>query len=91
MRHPCGIRRRRRPRAGPRTRRSATLVAQSTIELGGHCWLTSAQWTMALADAAAFDLFSDFLVRHAAGALSIAAYLTRQDLPRLVRARSRAD
>ncbi|MEU2125612.1 hypothetical protein [Nocardia niwae] len=69
----------------------ATLVAQSTIELGGHCWLTSAQWTMALADAAAFDLFSDFLVRHAAGALSIAAYLTRQDLPRLVRARSRAD
>ncbi|WP_063051889.1 DUF4440 domain-containing protein [Nocardia arthritidis] len=69
----------------------ALLAAQSTIELGGHYWLTSAHWTMTLDDAPALDLYSDFLVRRSDGELSIAAYLTRQDLPQLVRDISRAD
>ncbi|MFI5540195.1 hypothetical protein ACIA5H_27765 [Nocardia sp. NPDC051900] len=69
----------------------ATLATQSTIALGGHCWLSSAHWTMTLGDAPTLDLYSDFLVRRAGGELSIAAYLTRQDLPRLVRDMSGAD
>ncbi|MEU2102439.1 DUF4440 domain-containing protein [Nocardia sp. NPDC004085] len=68
----------------------ATLAAQSTIALGGHCWLSSAHWTMSIGDAPALDLYSDFLVRRADGELSISAYLTRQDLPQLVRDRSGA-
>ncbi|WP_159837523.1 hypothetical protein [Nocardia sp. CY41] len=69
----------------------APVAAQSTIDLGGHYWLTSTHWTLTLADAATLDLYSDFLVRHADGELRIAAYLTRQDLPRLVRDMSRTD
>ncbi|MFG3615433.1 DUF4440 domain-containing protein [Nocardia sp. NPDC047654] len=69
----------------------ATLVTQSTVELGGHYWLTSAHWRMTLDDAAALELSSDFLVRRTDGGLSIAAYLTRQDLPQLIRDRSRTD
>ncbi|MFI2280456.1 hypothetical protein [Nocardia beijingensis] len=68
----------------------ATLAAQSTIALGGHCWLSSAHWTMSIGDAPTLDLSSDFLIRRADGELRIAAYLTRQDLPRLVRDRSGA-
>ncbi|MEU1547690.1 DUF4440 domain-containing protein [Nocardia sp. NPDC005745] len=68
----------------------ALLTDQSTIELGGHYWLTSAHWTMTLGDAPALDLYSDFLVRRGDGELSIAAYLTRQDLPQLVRDITRA-
>ncbi|MEU6829658.1 hypothetical protein ABZ894_13515 [Nocardia beijingensis] len=63
----------------------AALAAQSTIALGGHYWLSSAHWTMSIGAAPALDLYSDFLVRRADGELRIAAYLTRQDLPRLVR------
>jgi hypothetical protein len=68
----------------------ALLAAQSTIELGGHYWLTSAHWTMTLDHGPALDLYSDFLVRRSEGELSIAAYLTRQDMPQLVREVSRA-
>lgn len=61
------------------------LAARATIELGGHRRLTSAHWTMTLDRASVLDLYSDFLVRRSDGELSIAAYLTRQDLPQLVR------
>jgi hypothetical protein len=80
-----------RARVRELTASRATLLTQSTIELGGHYWLTSAHWRMTLDDAAALELSSDFLVRRTDGGLSIAAYLTRQDLPQLIRDRSRTD
>ncbi|MFX0577435.1 hypothetical protein [Nocardia nepalensis] len=67
--------------SGPRTR----LVEQTTFELGGHYWLTSARWTLSLGERS-FDIYSDFLVRRADDGLRIAAYLARQDLPELLRA-----
>lgn len=45
---------------------------------------------MSIGDAPAIDLYSDFLVRRADGEPSITAYVTRQDLPRLLRDRSGA-
>ncbi|WP_039798654.1 DUF4440 domain-containing protein [Nocardia araoensis] len=69
----------------------AMLATQSTIALGGHYWLSSAHWTMTIGDAPILDLYSDFLVRRADGELSISAYLTRQDLPQLVREMSGTD
>lgn len=64
----------------PRTR----LVEQTTFELGGHYWLTSARWTLSLGERSV-DIHSDFLVRRGDDGLRIAAYLTRQDLPELLR------
>ncbi|MGW4094238.1 hypothetical protein [Nocardia sp. NPDC004750] len=90
VRHQGGIHR--RSCQGTRDRRTrATPATRSTIALGGHCWLSSAHWTMTLGDAPTLDLYSDFLVRRAEGELSIAAYLTRQDLSWLVRDMSGAD
>jgi hypothetical protein len=69
--------------AVPRT----TLVGQSTVACGGHYWLASARWTLAMGEDAQpkmFELHSDFIVRSDDGALWISAYLTRQDLPRLL-------
>lgn len=60
------------------------LVEQSTVELGGHCWLTSARWALSLGERSV-DVYSDFLVRRAEDRLRIAAYLPRQDLPELLR------
>ncbi|PXX59133.1 uncharacterized protein DUF4440 [Nocardia tenerifensis] len=62
----------------------AELVEQATTELGGHYWLTSVLWRLALDDRR-LDLYSDFLVRRVEDELRIAAYLARQDLPRLIR------
>ncbi|MEU1993867.1 hypothetical protein ABZ511_05390 [Nocardia gamkensis] len=45
---------------------------------------------MTLDHGPALDLYSDFLVRRSEGELSIAGYLTRQDMPQLVRDVSRA-
>ncbi|MGW4713724.1 hypothetical protein [Nocardia sp. NPDC004260] len=45
----------------------ATLATWSTIALGGHCWLSSAHWTITLGDAPTLDRSSDFLVRRAEG------------------------
>lgn len=67
--------------SAPRTE----LVEQATVPLGGHCWLTSAHWQLSLGDRT-LDLYSDFLVRRTDNDLRIAAYLSRQDLPRLLRA-----
>ncbi|MEV4128225.1 hypothetical protein [Nocardia sp. NPDC049707] len=67
-------------RSVPRTR----LVEQTTFELGGHCWLTSARWALSLGEQS-LDICSDFLVRRAEDGLRIAAYLPRQDLPKLLR------
>ncbi|WP_433678487.1 hypothetical protein [Nocardia sp. CA-119907] len=67
--------------SGPRTR----LVEQKTVDLGGHYWLTSVRWTLTFG-ARSLDVHSDFLVRRAADGPRIAAYLTRQDLPELLRA-----
>ncbi|MFI6047642.1 nuclear transport factor 2 family protein [Nocardia sp. NPDC051321] len=63
----------------------AELIEQSTTELGGHCWLASAQWRLTLDGDRHLDLHSDFLIRRGDGDLRIAAYLTRQDLPQLMR------
>jgi len=64
----------------PRTR----LVEQTTFEFGGHYWLTSARWALSLGERS-LDVYSDFLVRRADDGLRIAAYLTRQDMPELLR------
>ncbi|MFI6998674.1 hypothetical protein [Nocardia sp. NPDC050175] len=61
------------------------LIEQSTAEFGGHYWLTSVRWRLPLAGSH-LDLYSDFLIRRVDGDLRIAAYLTRQDLPQLMRA-----
>ncbi|WP_433205815.1 hypothetical protein ACQP1G_18725 [Nocardia sp. CA-107356] len=66
--------------SAPHTR----LVEQTTFEFGGHYWLTSARWALSLGERS-LDLYSDFLVRCTDDGLRIAAYLTRQDLPELVR------
>ncbi|MFD6160729.1 hypothetical protein ACFWF7_34030 [Nocardia sp. NPDC060256] len=63
----------------------AELIEQSTAEFGGHYWLASVQWRLTLANGH-LDLYSDFLIRRVDGELRIAAYLTRQDLPQLMRA-----
>ncbi|WP_107657807.1 Cif family virulence factor [Nocardia suismassiliense] len=62
------------------------LVEQSTTELGGHYWLTSVQWALTFGDGRAIEVYSDLLIRRVDGGLRIAAYLTRQDLPELLRA-----
>ena len=42
----------------PRTR----LVEQTTFEMGGHCWLSSARWALSLGERS-LDVYRDFLVR----------------------------